>query len=102
MGAAGFAVAQLGLSLALVTGALMLVATLRNLNAIDVGVSSRVAPFTDTEALTPARASAVAIVSQKLARRLFGKRDAGAAARRAAGPHSYLLAGDGWSALWMS
>lgn len=34
---AGFAVAQLALSLALVTGALMLVATLRNLNAIDLG-----------------------------------------------------------------
>ena len=35
--AAGFAVAQLALSLALVTGALMLVATLRNLNAIELG-----------------------------------------------------------------
>ncbi len=34
---AGFAVAQLALSLALVTGALMLVATLRNLNAIELG-----------------------------------------------------------------
>ncbi len=34
---AGFAVAQLAVSLALVTGALMLVATLRNLNAIDLG-----------------------------------------------------------------
>jgi predicted permease len=34
---AGFAVVQLALSLALVTGALMLVATLRNLNAIDLG-----------------------------------------------------------------
>jgi predicted permease len=34
---AGFAVAQLALSLALVTGALMLVATLRNLSAIDLG-----------------------------------------------------------------
>lgn len=34
---AGFAVAQLALSLALMTGALMLVATLRNLNAIDLG-----------------------------------------------------------------
>jgi putative ABC transport system permease protein len=34
---AGFAVAQLALSLALVTGALMLVATLRTLNAIDLG-----------------------------------------------------------------
>ena len=34
---AGFAVGQLALSLALVTGALMLVATLRNLNAIDLG-----------------------------------------------------------------
>lgn len=33
----GFAVAQLALSLALVTGALMLVATLRNLNGIDLG-----------------------------------------------------------------
>jgi putative ABC transport system permease protein len=33
----GFAVAQLALSLALVTAALMLVATLRNLNAIDLG-----------------------------------------------------------------
>ena len=34
---AGFAVAQLAVSLALVTGALMLVTTLRNLNAIDLG-----------------------------------------------------------------
>jgi predicted permease len=34
---AGFAVAQLALSLALVTGALMLVATVQNLNAIDLG-----------------------------------------------------------------
>ncbi len=33
----GFAVAQLAVSLALVTGALMLVATLRNLNGIDLG-----------------------------------------------------------------
>jgi predicted permease len=159
---AGLAVAQLALSLALVTGALMLVATLRNLNAIDLGfeadgvtahamdptghgyrpdralvyyrtmmerlhgapgfasisISFR-APFdsgrtmrlqdpaggerdlvevsanavsaayfdvlgmrlvqgrafTDTEALTPAGASAAAIVSEKLARRLFGDRD---------------------------
>jgi len=36
----GFAVAQLALSLALVTGALMLVATLRNLNAIDLGFNA--------------------------------------------------------------
>jgi predicted permease len=34
---AGFAVAQLALSLALVTGAFMLLATLRNLNGIDLG-----------------------------------------------------------------
>ncbi len=159
---AGLAVAQLALSLALVTGALMLVATLRNLNAIDLGFEpdgvtahgldprghgyvadraavydrtmverllgapgfeshsiSALAPFgsgrtmrlpdpaggetnrievytnavsaayfdvlampiiqgrafTDTEALTQAGASAAAIVSQKLARRLFGDRD---------------------------
>jgi predicted permease len=159
---AGFAVAQLALSLALVTGALMLVATLRNLNAIDLGFEpggvtshtmdprghgyqpdrasvyyrammeklhgapgfealsiSALAPFgsghtmrlqdpagterdrievysnavsgayfdvlgmrllrgrafTDTEALTPAGASAVAIVSENLARRLFGDTD---------------------------
>jgi predicted permease len=36
----GFAVAQLALSLALVTSALMLVATLRNLNAIDLGFTA--------------------------------------------------------------
>jgi predicted permease len=36
----GFAVAQLALSLALVTGALMLVATLRNLNGIDLGFNA--------------------------------------------------------------
>jgi predicted permease len=159
---AGFAVAQLALSLALVTGALMLVATLRNLNAIDLGFKpagvtthamdpsghgyrpdrasvyfgtmmerlhgapgfesfsiSTLAPFgsgrtmrlqdpagakrdrievyanavshayfdvlgmrivqgrafTDTEALSAAGASDVAIVSEKLARRLFGDTD---------------------------
>ena len=159
---AGFAVAQLALSLALVTGALMLVATLRNLNAIDLGFEpdgvtthgmdptthgyppdrasvyyrtmmerlqgaagfeslsiSALAPFgsgrtmrlqnptgtdrdpievyanavsrayfdvlgmtivqgrafTDTEALTPAGASSPAILSRKLARRLFGDTD---------------------------
>lgn len=159
---AGFAVAQLALSLALVTGALMLVATLRNLNAIDLGFEPggvtvhgldptghgylpdralvhyrsmmeklRGAPgfeslsisfrapfgpgrsmrvqdpagserdlievyanavsrayfdvlgmrmvrgraFTDTEALMPAGTSAVAIVSEGLARRLFGNTD---------------------------
>jgi predicted permease len=159
---AGFAVAQLALSLALVTGALMLVETLRNLNAIDLGFKpagvttyvmdpsghgyrpdrawvyyrtmmekldgaqglealsiSALAPFgsgrtmrlqnpagsghdaievyanavshayfdvlgmrivrgrafTDMEALAPAGASAVAIVSEKLARRLFADTD---------------------------
>ena len=36
----GFAVAQLAVSLALVTGALMLVATLRNLNGIDLGFNA--------------------------------------------------------------
>jgi predicted permease len=36
----GFAIAQLALSLALVTGALMLVATLRNLNRIDLGFNA--------------------------------------------------------------
>jgi predicted permease len=159
---AGFAVAQLALSLALVTGALMLVATLRNLNAIDLGFEpggvtshtmdpsghgyqpdraavyyrtmmeklhgapgfealsiSALAPFgsgrrmrlqdpagagndpidvyanavsrtyfevlgmrlvrgrafTDVEALTPTGATGVAIISENLARRLFGETD---------------------------